>query len=297
MKIGFYLLGEKGFISLSEFVEKFGNESVSFVVGAHDSGVENDWFQEIKHLCTAKKINFLERNVDTDADIFDGYVFAIGWKWIIKNPKNLIIFHDSLLPRYRGFSPIANMLINGEREFGVTALIAKKGYDEGEIVYQEKITVTYPVKIHKVINEIIPLYAKLVVKTASDIFQYRMLKSTPQDESLATYSLWRDNNDYFINWYSKSEDILRFINAVGSPYKGASAYLNSKVVRILDAEIVPNVVVENRIGFIGKNIFMDDGKPTVICIDGLLKLVDIKAEDGTSLIGKVPFRSRFESKL
>ena len=41
---------------------------------------------------------------------------------MIKNSENLIVFHDSLLPKYRGFAPLVSQLINGEEYLGVTAI-------------------------------------------------------------------------------------------------------------------------------------------------------------------------------
>ena len=46
----------------------------------------------------------------------------------------MIIFHDSLLPKYRGFAPLVNSLINQEKEIGVTAIKASQNYDEGDTV-------------------------------------------------------------------------------------------------------------------------------------------------------------------
>lgn len=54
----------------------------------------------------------------------------------------------------------------------------------------------------------------------------KTLTSIAQEEALASYSLWRDEDDYLINWKNDSNDILNFINAVSSPYKGAATYIN-----------------------------------------------------------------------
>ena len=73
---------------------------------------------------------------------------AVSWRWMIKHPKNkLIVFHDSILPKYRGFAPLVNMLINGEKEIGVSAIFGADEYDS-EII-SEKTTISYPIKIQK----------------------------------------------------------------------------------------------------------------------------------------------------
>lgn len=296
MKIGFYILGKKGYGGLTEFVNKFKSNSVAFVLGARDVAIDNDWYSEICQFCENNGIKFLDRNqADDNLAVESDYDFAIGWRWIIKDASRLIVFHDSLLPKYRGFAPLVNMLIDGVDEIGVTALLASDEYDKGDIVFQEKKGINYPIKISDAIDEITPLYTRLVVKTAQEILTKGTLKCTPQIDENASYSLWRDEKDYSIQWNQDSESINRFVDAIGTPYRGATSLLNGTLVRIFDAIPVPDVIVENRARCIGKIIFVHDGRPVVVCGSGLIKLIDLRAENGKTVIGTIPFRSRFES--
>jgi methionyl-tRNA formyltransferase len=297
MKIGFYILGKKGYVALDAFREAFGVSSIAFVVGASDSGVENDWYSEIADLCFTYGVEFRTRGEQSDKlQPVSDFNFAIGWKWIIADSSRLVVFHDSLLPKYRGFAPLVNMLVNGANEIGVTALVASDEYDKGEIIYQSRKNISYPIKILEAIDEIIPIYTELVIRIAKDIFSTGKLNSIPQDEDLASYSLWRDERDYFIDWTSDAEEIRRFVDAVGTPYRGAAAFLNGQIVRIVDVEPVKDVYVENRKACLGKTIFIQNHCPVVVCGAGLLKLADIRSEDGKTLIGRIQFRSRFENK-
>lgn len=297
MKIGFYVLGKKGYFTLNKFKEAFDINSIAFVIGARDSGVEYDWYNEIAELCFTNKIAFHTRGEANDKSLPDAdFQFAIGWRWMIKNAPSLIVFHDSLLPKYRGFAPLVNMLVEGVNEIGVTALLASDEYDKGEIIYQAKKTISYPKKISDAIDEVIPLYAELLVKTANDIISAGHLSSFPQNESLASYSLWRDERDYFIDWSMDAEKIRRFVDAVGSPYRGAASSLNDELVRILDGSPVRDVSIVNRAACIGKIILFHDTCPVVVCGSGLFKITNLCSEDGKSLIGNIKFRSRFENK-
>lgn len=298
MKIGFYSLGKKGFFALNEFIKIFGGDSIAFVIGAQDNNIENDWHSDLAEFCLKNGIFFITRGESKKGRLPDAdFKFAIGWRWLIKESSNLIVFHDSILPKYRGFSPLVNMLIDGVDEVGVTALLASEEYDKGEIIYQSKKCVTYPIKILDAIDEIIPLYAELVINTAKDIFHSGFVKSFPQDENLASYSLWRDENDYFIDWNFGASRVKRFVDAVGLPFKGAASFFNGKIVRILDGESVQDVIIENRNECIGKIIFFHDLYPVVVCSEGLFMIKDIRSEDGTTLIGKIQFRSRFLKQI
>jgi methionyl-tRNA formyltransferase len=288
-KIGFYLMGQKGFSVLQNHLNKFGKTTVAFVVSSHDNHIQKDFYTEIESLCKKNNLEFYNRNTKKKLKAY--YSFAISWRWMI-DMKNLIVFHDSLLPKYRGFSPLVNMLINGETRIGVTALFAGKEYDSGSIISQKAIDIKYPIKIQHAIELICPLYCDLAEKIAEVILSGKKPKSKKQNDRKASYSLWRDENDYRIDWNKSSDEIKRFIDAVGSPFKGAITYSDGKIYRINDAEIVNDVEIENR--DVGKVIFFQDDKPIVVCGNGLLKITSMTSEEGKNALPLKKFRTRFE---
>ena len=119
-KIAFYLMNEKGFYTLNKFIKKFTSSNIDYIVSSIDKNMKKDYFKEIKQLCKKYKITFFDRNSDyfKKEKKFAGYKFAIGWRWIIQNSTNLIVFHDSLLPKYRGFAPLVNSLVSNENRGG-----------------------------------------------------------------------------------------------------------------------------------------------------------------------------------
>lgn len=295
-KIGFYVLGKKGYVGLTGFVSHFGRDLVAFVIGSRDIAVENDWHCEIRQFCEENGILFFSRHDASEKSLpVSTWNFVIAWRWMIDDASKLIVFHDSLLPKYRGFAPLVNMLVDGAEEIGVTALFASNEYDKGDIIYQAKKNISYPIKILDAIDAITPLYADLVIKTAEDIISNCVLNREPQNEADASYSLWRDQKDYYIEWEEDSSRIKRFIDSVGAPYRGATTMLNGAKIHIYESIEVKDVVVENRAKGIGKIIFFHDRHPVVVCGKGLLKLIDLRSEDGMDLVGSIPFRSRFES--
>jgi methionyl-tRNA formyltransferase len=290
-QFAFYLLGKKGYRCLDRFIKEYGGKAVSFVVSAKDRGVKNDYFDEISSLCRQHALNLYNRS-EYIPESFD-VSFAIGWRWLIPDSSRLIVFHDSLLPRYRGFAPLVNMLIKGEERIGVTALFASEDYDSGDIIAQKSIQITYPLKISEAIDRVADLYESALLTIVRRIVSGAGLQGIQQDESAATFSLWRDETDYEIDWNVGSDELKRFVDAVGCPYSGAKTKLHSEWVRVLGVELAKDVEVESREAHLGKVIFMDDGCPIVVCGKGLVKLVIVTDENGNSLIGKIPFRTRF----
>ncbi|RLA82541.1 MAG: methionyl-tRNA formyltransferase [Epsilonproteobacteria bacterium] len=294
-KIAFYIMNKKGFYTLEKFINKFSSNNIEYVVSSIDKDVKKDYFENIQQLCKKNKIKFFDKN-DSFTKVEKkhiGYKFAIGWRWIIKNNSNLIVFHDSLLPKYRGFAPLVNSLVSNENSGGVTALFASSEYDKGDVVMQKSMKINYPIKINQAINQIKPLYYELVKDIYKLILNDNKIPRYKQNNNKAIYSIWLDEKDYFIDWQNwGAKKIKRFIDAVGYPYDNAKAYLDNKVIQFLDVEILDDVKIEDRKRHIGKVIFIKDGYPVVVCKKGLIGLLDIRDMDDRDLM--INFRSRFE---
>lgn len=283
---------KKGYQVLKALIDNNYTAIISEVIYARDSSVDNDYADDIIQLSKEYNIPCFDRKNNNYA-ISSDYSIAISWRWIIAESKStLIVIHDSVLPKYRGFAPLVNMLINSEEYIGVTALFATKEYDKGDIIYQSKTNIKYPITIQEAINIIVQNYIDVVLKIFKTLLADKQLPRNKQDETKATYSLWRDDDDYHIDWKQDAQSILNFINAVSYPYKGAYSYINNKKYRILEAELRPDVIIENR--DCGKIIFIENECPVVVCLKGLLVLKKVICD--TSGDNALPF-SKFRLKL
>ncbi|HQV76753.1 MAG: methionyl-tRNA formyltransferase [Flavobacteriales bacterium] len=291
---GLYLMTAKGEAVLQRLLADHGPNCVNYVVVAHDAGIEQDCYDSITRLASDAGIPVHDR-LTVPQDLKQAsHLFAVSWRWLIplSAGQELIVLHDSLLPRYRGFAPLVSALINGDPEIGVTALFANEEYDRGPIIAQKSIAVNYPITIAEAISAIAPCYAEL----SSEVFDLLRADKTvgrTQDDATATYSLWRDEQDYFVDWSWDAERIRRFVDAVGSPYKGAATLVDGKRCRILSCEALPDVEVVDRSP--GKVIFSHQGKPVVVCGKGLLRI--LRLIDDPSRADALPlpkFRVRFK---
>ena len=280
-------MNEKGFEVLKALKSKNYLRFVDFVVCMKDRNVIIDFFEEIRLFCKCNRVEFLDQEPN---DIDVNYSIAIGWRWLIKSQNNLIVFHDSLLPKYRGFAPLVNALINGEVEVGVTALFASDEYDKGAIISQERLAIQYPIKIKEAINGVSKLYNKIIIEIFDMIVNNAKITGIQQDERESTYSLWRDEEDYHVDWNKTAEEILRFVDAVGYPYNGAFAIINDKKVIISDVQLINDLFIENR--QVGKVIFYKDNYPVVVCGNGLLMIKNMLTEN-RKVFSLSKFRSRF----
>lgn len=289
-KISLFIMTQKGFEVLKAFVDQFGPAPLECVITAQDSKIVNDYYAEIRELCQLHHIPVFDRTDNNK--VTAAYCFAISWKWLIHDVEKIITLHDSILPAYRGFAPLVSALINGEREIGVTAIYANAEFDRGDIILQKITQITYPIKIKEAIHLISVNYIDIILDVCGKIITGGVPEARKQDEAQASYSLWRDEEDYRIDWTKDAGFIKRFIDAVSDPYLGASCYLNGQLIRITDAVEEKDVKIENRTP--GKVLFNRDGFPTVVCGSGLLRILNAVSDtDQSPVVPLSRFRSRF----
>lgn len=292
MKIKLFCLGLKGYNVIKAIHEKRSEDYLICTIG-RDVGIDDDFSAELEAYCIKNYIKYTFRSDEDSEDVFD-FAIAVGWKWIINNvaENKLVVIHDSLLPKYRGFAPLVNALLKKESEVGVTALLGVDKYDRGRILLQKKMRVLYPTTISNELKRMSELYVELAFELI-DILSNSPLSSLgeEQDEKGATYSLWLDEQDYRINWLDSASNIAHFIACVGNPYRGATALLNGNPIRIINAKALDDVEIENR--HIGKVIFVENNQPVVVCGEGLLLIENALDLDGASILPLKFFRSRF----
>jgi methionyl-tRNA formyltransferase len=288
--ITLFAMMERGFDTLRAIESEFSS-AITTVVSARDTHVTHDFFDEIAEFCDRRGIVFHERREHLATTT--KYSLAVSWRWLIEPaPSGLIVLHDSLLPRYRGFGPLVTALINGESEIGVTAVWASERYDAGDIIAQASTSISYPLRIQQAIELTSVLYQQLALSIVRALANGLPLPRLPQDEAAATYSLWRDDHDYHIDWTRSAEEIRRFVDAVGPPYLGASVRCGQVYARVRAVETRKDVRIENRTP--GKVIAIEEGAPVVVCGTGLLKVLDlVEGNTSASLLPLAHFRVRF----
>ena len=289
MKVTLFLMSKKGLESLRMIIKSFGSKIIDHVYTRKDTGVLDDYFLDITQLCAQHNIDW--SSGDVLYEVKTKLAIAISWRWMITTDKTLIVLHDSLLPQYKGWAPLVTALINEEERVGVSAFIAQEGEcDSGDLVEQESIQLSYPIKIERAIDLIIPAY----VKICYNILSGGELKPIPQPKQGGTYSMWLDTEDYQVDWNDSAHNIVNFINAVGFPYGGAGSTVPPYgVVKIQDAEVFPDATIMGRERHIGKVFTTSDNKYVVVAGEGMVKLNKVVISNGEELPME-KFRLRFK---
>lgn len=134
-------------------------------------------------------------------------------------PLGFLNIHPSLLPRWRGPSPIQYTILNGDTEAGVTIIKMDELMDHGPIVAMSKVKFQVSdVSYKKLHDELAKLGGELLIDTLPKWIRGE-ITPVPQDDSKATYSKILKKDDGRINWRKPAEEIERMIRAF-SPWPG-----------------------------------------------------------------------------
>ncbi|MEM6731558.1 MAG: formyltransferase family protein [Myxococcota bacterium] len=269
IRFGIACTGYKGRIFLERMLEATPSAKLGTLFCYRASGQEASESDAIVATAQRLKIPLVEKRRLERCDLagFD-VVFFVGWQYLLVNPpESAVVFHDALLPRYRGFAPTVTALLNGDTEIGVSALAPAEEVDSGDLLGQTRVALTYPIKIADALRKQAEATASLALRLLTE---WPDIPREPQDHDCATYSIWRSGEDGQIDWGASAESICRFIDAVGWPYPGAYTRLNGETITVTDATPLPDLRFEIRQP--GKVWRFDENKPVVVCGEGLLRI-------------------------
>jgi methionyl-tRNA formyltransferase len=243
MKIIFFGNDNNSLIVLDKLFKS--SHSIELVVTSQDKvrsrGTKKSQ-STIKEFCLQNSVSFTEK-IPTASLIEqikpDVFVVASFGKII---PKKVIDFpkygslniHPSLLPKYRGPSPVISAILNGDKVTGVSIISLNSGIDSGPIILQKKYSIGQKDSLELITQNLFIDGTKLILNllaNPNDIF-----KSVPQDESKASATQKILKSDGHINWNNSAQTILNQIRAIGHN-PGTYSYLDGKKIKIHNAEI------------------------------------------------------------
>ncbi|MFC8589291.1 methionyl-tRNA formyltransferase [Streptomyces sp. NPDC057217] len=259
---------------------------------------EKIWSDSVADPAEAPGVPVVIRNRPDDEELFQllkeadpDIIVANNWRtWIPPRIYTLprhgtLNVHDSLLPKYAGFSLLIWALLNDEPEVGVTAHLMDEVLDAGDIVLQKAVAVgpkdTATDLFHKTVDLIAPVTVGALDPIASGQKEF-----TPQDRSRATLFHKRAEEDILIDWTWPTADLERLVRAQSAPYPSAFTFHRGKRL-----EVVSAVVSEQRYGGTPGRISYREGEGVVIVAGADartgrnhgLAITRVRTEDGREL--------------
>jgi UDP-4-amino-4-deoxy-L-arabinose formyltransferase/UDP-glucuronic acid dehydrogenase (UDP-4-keto-hexauronic acid decarboxylating) len=201
--------------------EKIWFESVARLAAAHDIPVYAPedinhpiWVQRMKEMNPDILLSFYYRNM-------------VGSSILEIPPEGCLNLHGSLLPAYRGRCPINWVLVNGEKETGVTLHHMTPRPDDGDIVCQSRIAIERD-DTAKILHE----KAAQVTSEMLDEILPQILNGSaprqPQEPAKASYYGGRGPADGEIDWFGSSDQVRNLVRAVTDPFPGAFTHVGDR---------------------------------------------------------------------
>ncbi len=189
-----------------------------------------------------------------------------------------INFHPSLLPLYRGASPIQSALADGHTETGLSVIRVGKRMDAGDLMKQERISVTS----EDTAETLSERFARMAGEWVPDLlrhFREDLVLWTPQDENLATECGRLRKEDGDMDWSLPAQTLFNRIRAY-QPWPGAS--FQDETGRVIK---VQSAVVRDETGVPGTVVSMDQDGPVIACGVGGLQLLHVQPPGKKSMEG------------
>lgn len=216
-----------------------------------DDPHENVWFQSVAEMAASNRIPVYAPDdinhpiwVEKIKALKPDIMFSFYFRQMVKQPlmdipsQGCLNLHGSLLPKYRGRCPVNWVLVNGEKETGVTLHYMTPRPDDGDIVAQKKVSIDDN-------DTALTLHSKIVEASSQmlDDVLPKLIKGSaervPQDHSQASYYGGRSSDDGEIDWSKTSREIRNLIRAVTRPYPGAFTFIGDRKLIIWSGSVVP----------------------------------------------------------
>ena len=187
--------------------------------------------------------------------------------------------HPSLLPKYRGASPIQATILSNDQQTGITIMLMDEKIDHGPVIAQEKIRIkneTTPSLSEKLAQ----LGADLLIKTLPKWFK-KQIKPIPQSHHQATFTRQIKKEYGKINWAKSAEQIEQMFRAY-QPWPGIYTSFNNKALKIVEVEILK---IDHQYS-LGKVFLSKNKEMTVACQKNALILKQVQLEGKKPTTGK-----------
>lgn len=165
-----------------------------------------------------------------DALVVVAYGLKIPSDLLNWRPYGVINVHGSILPKYRGAAPIQRAIMNGDPDIGVTTMLMNEGWDTGDILLKESISLSPEDNFGTAHDLLAKLGAGLLVKTLDGLID-ETVSPERQDDKLASLAPKIRDEDRWLDWSRTAWELHNQIRAL-SPVPGAITTYNYSKFRI-----------------------------------------------------------------
>lgn len=198
---------------------------------------------------------------------------------VLDYPKHGVVnVHTSLLPKYRGSSPVQWAIINGETITGVTIMQTDIGMDTGDIILTQKVVIDDDETAGELLDRLSDVGAKLLIKTLDNI-ENGTATRTPQNHNESTHFPMLKKEDGRIDWTKSATEINNKIRGL-NPWPICHFELDNEIIRVYKAKVTDMTTTKAKVGEV---VIADKNALAIQCGTGTIELVSLQASGGKIL--------------
>jgi len=245
-------------------------------IAAQNAGIP---IYQPEKLRSAEEINHLA-SLKPDVIVVAAYGQILKEAILNLPPYGCLNIHPSLLPQYRGVSPVTAAIRNGDEFSGVSIMQLDKGVDTGPVLGQVKVRLADWDTTGTLTEKLSSIGGQLLIELLPRLIAGKLVP-TPQDGKLASYTKKLEKADGEINWSKPAVEIWRQVRAC-QPWPGAFTHWQAKQLKIIEAVLLPGESTTR-----GRVISLP-GKPflAVETAAGILGLVQVQMEGKRVMTGE-----------
>ena len=209
---------------------------------------------------------------------------------VLNAPKyGCINVHASILPFYRGASPIHMAIASGESETGITIMQMDEGLDSGDIIDIKKIDIKENTYFYELYNQLAHISCPLIINTLNKLSNNEPLLKTQQNHPLATFTKVLQKEDGLLNFNNNVIAVYNKIRAF-SLYPSSYFYYKNELIKIIKAQ--PHIKQHSHTtgSIVSLNPLM------IACRDGLLEILELQRQ-GKNILKSKDFLNGFKLNI
>jgi methionyl-tRNA formyltransferase len=259
-----------GFRTLKALIEMGHDVALAVTHPASEQSYKAIWSDSVEELARAHGLPVhltdrvdaetidLVKRAEPDVIVVNSWYTRMPAELYTLPPHGTLNLHDSLLPKFTGFSPVLWALISGESEFGLTIHRMDDGLDTGDILVQRSLPIGPTDTGTELVTRGLDLIPDLLAEALSAL-EAGTAVWRPQNKNERTYFHKRSERDSLIDWHWPAEDLERFVRALSAPYPRPFSFYRGERIEVLQAR-----VSEARYGGTPGRVIVQEGGGVVV---------------------------------
>ena len=205
-------------------------------------------------------------------------------KYVLDYPKyGCVNAHGSILPKYRGASPIQRAIIDGEKVTGITAMYMAEGLDTGDIIKIYPCDIT-PDDDFGSLHDKLANLAGVAMCDVIDMTENGTITRTKQDDEKSSYAAKIEKEDTVIDFTKNAEDIVNLVRGLSPAPLAVTRTPDGKLLKLTHARLSDMAKTDNA-GEVAALSDKGEGEIVLSCGNGCISVTGVVPE------GKKPMKS------